>query len=114
MLSIAAKHSFFVRYALSQVNHSRFRGYLFDPQSVVLNAPNSPDTERGHFGELGIRALESLVRFNTTIKERGGALVIVIIPPVELLGLQNGNNMKTAVKAHVRVSDWIVLIQRTV
>jgi hypothetical protein len=91
-LPTAARHSYFVRYALSRVNTSpRLRNYLFKSDAIVPGAPNSMATDKGHFGEFGIRALESLRRFDSIVKERGGQLVVMVIPQNYLVAALHGN-----------------------
>ena len=119
-MSFAARHSFFFRYVLSRLNASKFRDYLFAQDVVFPNMLNSPDTERGRFGELGLRSLDSLGRLNSIVKERGGRLIVLIIPQdyfvrtnggyirpelvAEIPALIGGSNIKTAVEAFCRVS----------
>jgi hypothetical protein len=120
-MPFAAKHSYFFRYALSRLNRSsKFREYVFEPKAVIP-ALNSVDTERGHFNELNFRALDSLVRLGSIVKERGGRLIILIIPQNYLVGadrpyirpeliaeipkLINGSNIKNAVEAFCRASS---------
>ncbi len=109
-----AKHSYFVRYALSTINHSRYRDFLFDPDTVVPNTVNTVEIEKGQFGALAFRALDSLSRLQTELARRGGRLIVLVIPqnyfvtasanlhlnPI-LLGererLIHGDNIKTAV-----------------
>jgi hypothetical protein len=121
-LPFAAEHSYFFRYALSRLNQTKLRGYLFDPKAVILNTPNSVDTERGHFDELNLRALDSLVRLGSIVKERGGRLIVLIIPQnyyvtskgtldirpelsAEIPTLIKGSNIRNAVKAFCRESS---------
>lgn len=109
-----AKHSYFMRYVLSTINQSRYRTYLFDQSAVVPNTFNTVETEKGQFGELAFRALDSLVRLQTAVAQRGGRLAVLIIPQnffftstanlhlnVALLGerekLIRGDNIKSAV-----------------
>lgn len=75
-----AKHSYFFRYALSTINQSRYRAYLFDRSDVVPNTFNSVETEKGQFGGLAFRALDSLVRLQSVVAQRGGRLAVLIIP----------------------------------
>ena len=62
------------------LNHTAYRKYLFENDAVLPNAYNSDSLEFGSFNEFSQRAFDSLVNIAGLARERGGRLVVMLIP----------------------------------
>ena len=62
------------------LNHTAYRKYLFEKDAVLPNAYNSDSLEFGSFNEFSQRAFDSLVNIAGLARERGGRLVVMLIP----------------------------------
>jgi hypothetical protein len=62
------------------LNQTAYRKYLFAGDAVVPNAYNSSSLEFGVFNEFSQRAFDSLVNIADLARERGGRLVVMLIP----------------------------------
>lgn len=62
------------------LNQTAYRKYLFANDAVQPNAHNSDAVEFGLFNEFSQRAFDSLVNIADLSRERGGRLVVMLIP----------------------------------
>lgn len=82
-LGTLAKYSYTVRLLLIALNGSAtWRDYLVrrSPGVYPPNSPNSLPTELGRFDEFSNRAFDSLKRIRSMLMERGGELIVLVIP----------------------------------
>jgi hypothetical protein len=82
-LGTLARHSYAVRALLLALGRSdAWHDYLVarNPGAYPPNSTNSLATELGRFDEFSNRALDSLVRIDAMVKERGGELIVLVIP----------------------------------
>lgn len=79
-LNKLADQSSFVELFLKVIGKTPFRPYLFRQGFEGPNSPNSIELERGHTNLIDNRAVKSLVRLRGLVEERGGRLLIVLIP----------------------------------
>jgi hypothetical protein len=70
----------FSKLTATLISVSKYRENLYKPGMSIPNSPNSVELERGETDLKTNRAITSLTRINTLISERGGKLVVVVIP----------------------------------
>ena len=70
----------FSKLSATLISVSRFHEILYKSGMGIPNSPNSVELERGETDLKTNRAITSLTRINTLISERGGKLVVVVIP----------------------------------
>lgn len=68
------------RLAAILINRSVYRSYLFQPNAVVPNGYNSEALEFGEFNAFSERAFASLANIRDLARQRGGRLVVFLIP----------------------------------
>jgi hypothetical protein len=62
------------------INRSIYRKYLFRDDAIFSNSMNSPALEFGEFNGYADRSFESLVNIGQIARQRGGGLVVMVIP----------------------------------
>jgi hypothetical protein len=62
------------------LNRSIYRNYLFAPNTVISNAPNSRALEFGELNEFSARSFASLVNIREMARQWGGRLLVMLIP----------------------------------
>ena len=73
--------SSFVKLVVIMINKTNYRDYLFNNElKVPVNNPNRVDLELGKEDLAKNRAIQSLIRIQKIVKERGGKLTILLIP----------------------------------
>ncbi|MDB5580637.1 MAG: hydrolase family protein [Bradyrhizobium sp.] len=62
------------------LNRSIYRSYLFEANAAIPNGYNSDSLEFGGSNEFSNRAFESLVSIRDLVRQRGGRLLVFLIP----------------------------------
>jgi hypothetical protein len=62
------------------LNRSIYRSYLFEENAAIPSGYNSDSLEFGEFNEFSNRAFESLLNIRDLARQRGGRLVVFLIP----------------------------------